>query len=256
MLAGKFKDHCPGLLELPRTTEVVDSSSHFLPEAKPSDFLSPGNFFFLGGAPFISRLQPEDNSTFTDSQGKPEMRFSSTITENGNYLFHSVHHFKNGPIDIQYGPPLYSHEMGPQEVRGIGSLIHKFVQRIPVFFITETGLVPAHMTSVTLQLVPKNLGCLSDQPNIEFICSKNVTEGEILGVYIPYGTSSLTSAVVSRPSDYVWTADINEDGIADLACVSSVFSGGISDIMSECLWFANINGTWQIIDWGRELDCT
>jgi hypothetical protein len=249
-------DDCPGLLELVRFTEAADSSSHFLPEAGSPGFLSHGNFFFLGGAPFIYRLQQEDNSAFTDSQGKPEVRFATSITENANYLLHSVYHFKNGPIDVAYGPPLDSYEMGPQEVRGIGSLIHRFVERIPVFFITAAGPVPAHLVSITLKLVPEGLGCRSDQPLMTFACSKNLEEGEILGVYIPYGASSLTSAVVSRPSDYVWTADLNDDGIADLACVSGTFEGIASDTMAECLWFVNLNGTWKIIDWGEELDCT
>jgi hypothetical protein len=257
MAAGTaFKDNCPGLLELTRMAEAADSSSRFLPPARPSGSLSHGNFFFLGGAPFISKFEPQDNSTFTDPQGEPELRFGTTITENANYLLRSVYQYKNRSIDIQYGPPLRSYEMGPQEVRGIGSLIHRFVQRIPVFFITEAGLVPAHLISVTLKLVPENLGCNSDQPLVEFACSKSIGEAEILAVYIPYGSSTLTSSAISRPSAYAWTADVNADGIADLACVSGTFEGISSDTMAECLWFVNVDGTWKIVDYGSELDCT
>jgi|GEM_PF-1372530 len=246
----------PSLIELTRNTEPSDSSLHYLPPARPSGFLSHGKFFFLGGAPFIGKLSPPDNDHFfTDPDGKPEVRFRTTVTENANYLLTSVYHFQNGPIDIGYGPPLDSYDYGPQEVRGIGSLIHRFVNRIPAIFITEQGIVPAQLISVDLKLVPEGLGCVSDQPYITFACLKNVAAADILGVYIPYHPVPLTSSTVSRPLENVWTADINNDGIADLACVSGKFEGA-SDLIAQCLWFANINGTWKIIDFGEELDCT
>ncbi len=251
-----LKDYCPSILKLDRSAEPNDSSSMVLPKVEASAFLSHGNFFFLGGAPFIYKLQTDNNTIYTDPQGNAETRFGSSTTENGNFLLSSFYHFKNVPINITFGPPLDSYDSGPQEVNGIGSLIHTFVNRIPVFFLTEDGLVPAHLISVTLKVVPENMGCVSDQPRIDFACSKNLGENEILGVYIPYNSPPITSCITTRPNNFLWTADLNGDGIPELACVSGTFEGISSDTMAESLWFININGTWQILDWAEDLDCT
>lgn len=251
-------DHCPSLLQLSRLTEPGDSSFSLLPKAGKSGLFSQGNFFFLGGAPFINKMSSNDSAVFADSQGNPETRFESSITDNGNYLVNSIYHSKQAliPTTVTFGPPLGSYDNGPQDVNGIGSLIHTFVNRIPAFFLTEMGLVPAHLISFTLKLVPQDLGCVSDQPRIEFACSKDLEEEAILGVYIPYNSKTVTSCKITRQNRALWTADLNGDGMADLACVSDTFEGIASDAMAEVLWFVNLNGTWEIIDWGQELDCT
>jgi hypothetical protein len=254
--SGKpLQDKCPSLLELDRTTKPEDKSVGLLSVAGASNFIAHGKFFFLGGAPFIEKIQ-ENDTVFTDLKGNPEVRFETSISENGNFLLNSIYHHKPMRLDISYGPPLGSYDLGPQEVNGIGTLKHTFFNRIPAFFLTEAGLVSANLISITLKLVPEDLGCNSDQPYIEFACSKNIGADEILGIYIPYTTENLTSCTINRPSDLVWTADINGDGVADFACVSGTYSGMISDTMAENLWFVNINGTWKIIDWAQTLDCT
>lgn len=253
MASGRAVDYrCPSLLELTRVTEAEDSSLSLLPEAGHSDLLADGNFFFIGGAPFIYKLDSDENTVVTDLQGKPETRFRTSLTENVNYLITSVYHAKPRPINIEYGDPLYGYESGAQEVYGIGTLIHNFIQRIPAFFITEGGLLPAHLVSVKLNLV-EEYNCGSGPTEIELACSRNIEGHEILGVYIPYGTTP-ASYTFNRLSDQVWTADLNNDGIADLACVSEKSSSEGS--IAELLWFANINGTWKILDWAIEPECT
>ncbi len=251
-----LKDLCPSLIEINRITEANDSSFNILPPAEKSKFLSHGSFFFLGGAPFIDKIRTDDNTVYTDPQGKPETRFVSSVPENASYLLNSIYHFKNGPINITFGPPLNSYDNGPKEVNGIGSLCHNFINRMPVFFLTENGVVPAHLIAVTIKLVPENMGCVSDQPQIEFACSQNIEEDEILGVYIPYHSAPISSSTISRPNNLLWTADINSDGIPDIACVSGTFEGISSDTMMESLWYVNIDGVWKIIDWAQDLDCT
>jgi hypothetical protein len=62
---------------------------------------------------------------------------------------------------------------------------------------------------------------------------------------------------LKRPNNKLWTADLNGDGIADLACVSVSFEGAASSsTLAEVLWFANIEGEWEIIDYAYDLDCT
>lgn len=252
-----LQDACPSLIQLNRTTDPGDSTSSILPPVKESKVLTKGDFFFLGGAPFISkRLQDDNNTVFTDPQGNPETRFGTTTSENTNYLLNSIYHFKKEPTKVTFGPPLDSYDSGPQEVKGIGSLIHEFVNRIPVYFLTEKGPVPAHLISVTIKLVPEYLGCVSDQPRIEFACPQSLEENDILAIYIPYNTTPLTSCTINRPNNTLWTADINGDGIPEIACVSGTFEGISDDKMAESLWFININGSWQIIDGAEELDCT
>lgn len=244
-----------GLLQLNRIPLPGDSSFAILPKAGKSTFLSHGNFFFLGGAPFISKLQPEDKAVYTDAQGNAETRFESTVPENTMYLLNAIYRLKKEPLTISFGAPLRSYENGPQDIKGIGSLVHEFTNRVPVFFLTESGVVPASLVSVTIKLVPEMLGCVSDQPSITFACPQIVDEKEILGIYIPYSAETI-SFNMTRHGTNVWTADLNNDGIADLACVSDTFQGINSDKMAELLWFVNINGTWKIIDWAQELDCT
>jgi len=246
----------PKLTQLTRNHTPKDSSIHLLPRPAKSNFFSRANFFFLVGAPFIDKIEAENKKVFEDAQGNPELRFESSVTENTLYLLSSVYAIKNGPVKISYGPPLSSYESGPQEVHGIGSLIHEFTNRIPVLFLTEAGLVPAHLISVTLKVVPENLGCISDQPNAIFSCAKDIGKDEILAVYIPYGSVQPSSFKIKRLAHNVWTADLNNDGIPDLAFVSDTFMGASSDAMVEAIWYINSIGNWEIIDWAMELDCT
>lgn len=244
-----------GLLQLNRIPLPGDSSFSLLPKAGKSTFLAHGNFFFLGGAPFIHKFQPEEKTVYTDAQGNAETRFNSNVPENTTYLLNAIYHLKKEPLNISFGEPLCSYDSGPQDIKGIGSLIHEFTNRVPVFFLTESGVVPASLISVTIKLVPEMVGCVSDQPLVTFACPQIVDEKDILGIYIPYGGETI-SFNMTRHGTSVWTADLNNDGIADLACVSDTFLGINNDKMAELLWFVNINGTWKIIDWAEELDCT
>ncbi len=259
MAAGPvLTDYCPGLLQLDRSTQSGDQSFRVLPKTEKSNLFSQGDFFFLGGAPFLTKRSQSDTAVFVDSQGNPETRFESSLTENGNYLLSSIYHSTNAaiPTKVTFGPPLNSYDSGPQDVNGVGSLIHTFVTRIPAFFLTEKGLVPAHLITITVKLVAEDLGCVSDQPHIEFACTNDMEAEAILGVYIPYKSQSATSCKITRQNHSQWTADVNGDGIADIACVSDMFEGIVGDTLAEVLWFINVNGSWQIIDWGKELDCT
>ena len=245
------------LLELIRSPESNDSSLLILPQAGQSHLLSHGNFFFLGGAPFITKLNDEDKVVYTDAQGNPETRYKCNITENTNYILNSLLHFNTSPVKVKFGNPLSGYDIEQREVHGIGFLKHEFTNPIPVFFLTELGLVPAHIASIDLKLIPQQLGCLSDQPSVIFTCSKYLNEKEILGVYIPYHSKPISSSVIKRyDDDRVWTVDLNNDGIPEFACVSDTFTGVSDDKMVEEIWYVNIDGVWKIIDWAAELDCT
>jgi hypothetical protein len=257
MLAGpKITTNVPSLLQLKRVLDPSDPANTILPAASESKFLAQGKFFFLGGFPYISTVRDESNTIFTDPKGNPESRYQIITTENSNYILNSIYQHKATPTNITFGPPLNSYDSGPQEVNGIGSLIHNFVTRIPAFFLTENGIIPADLISISVKIVPEALGCVSDKPKIEFSCSQNINEKNILGVYIPLNSENLTSCAVTRQGNTVWTADLNGDGIADIASVSSTFIGMTDDKMFEELWFVNIGGKWQIIDWAQDMDCT
>lgn len=257
MQAGTVpREACPELIQLNRVTGANDSSVYALPPAGASQLLADGNFFFLGGRPFIYKLSPEDHAVYTSPDGKPETRFECLYTENTSYLLKSIYSVRQPKTTIAFGPPLRSYDSGPQEVNGIGTIIHEFTSRIPVYFLTTKGAVPAHLISITVKIVPESLGCVSDQPRIEFACAASLEAEDILAVYIPYQADSKVSFTVNNPNSTVWTADLNGDSIADIACVSATFEGISSDTLAEVLWFVNIQGTWQIIDWGQDLDCT
>ena len=246
----------PSLMQLKRSTLENDSCDYFLPKAGASNFFETRSFYFLGGAPFIRKLQDEENETFRDQQGNPEVRFGSQYSENGNFFMNLLYLKKNVKTKISFGRPLDSYDSGPQEVNGIGSLNHEFVERVPVQFITENGVVNAHLIGVTVKIVPEYLGCTSDQPDILFASEENLDNDDILAIVMPYDSKSITDCKVTRENSFLWTADLNNDQIPDLACVSGTFEGISSESLSEVLWFININGEWKIIDYGTDLDCT
>jgi hypothetical protein len=257
MAAGySFQEGCPSLLDLTRVTDEGDSTLPALPDPGQSSLLAQGNFFFLGGAPFVRKINQDDAGTFVNADGKAETRFSNNISENVTFLLHSLLHQFTIPMNVKFGPPLSSYEGYSQDIRGIGSLIHELVNRVPAFFITDTGLVPAELISIEVKLVGEGLGCISDDPEITFACGENLNEYDILGIYIPYNKGDLTSCTVTRINKSVWTADLNNDGIADLAGVTGLFSGVSSDTMAETLWYVNANGSWEIIDAASDPDCT
>jgi hypothetical protein len=252
-LSGKL----PSLLQFPRSISPDDSAHLKLPKVKSSQLFSGGDFCFLGGSPFLYKVDPDEAASFIDPTGKPESRYATNRTENGNFLLTSIYHYKNIPTKVSFGPPLNSYDKGPHEVNGIGSLIHTFIDRLPVLFLTESGLVPAHLMEVTLKLVPENLGCVSDQPFITFACSKNIDNTEILGVFIPFNDAPVTSCKISYGKNSVWTADLNDDGVADIACISNSYLGMASgSMLAKATWFVNLNGNWQVLDRGEDEDCT
>jgi hypothetical protein len=246
-----LNERLPKLTDIVRTPGPNDKTSEILPQAGKSDLLSRGNFFFLGGAPFVIRHE----EVVQGPNGKPESRYGVTGTENANYFFNSVIRQNGGPVDLTFGPPLSSYYGYPVEINGVGSLIHKFTKRTPAFFITEQGLVPAYLVSVTIKLAPEP-GCSTNEPYYEFACDKNFDAHDILSVFVPYFNMASDKAKANRENRALWTADVNGDGVADFAAVSSIFSGGSSDTMNQVLWFVNIDGEWRIIDSGADPDCT
>ena len=250
-----MRGECPGLLQLNRVTAEGDSTAAILPSARQSKLFERRDFFFLGGAPFIMPARKDDIDVFYDAKGNPESRFYIE-TENADFLLTSIAHFNTLKFTITFGGPLDSYDGGPQEVNGFGTVIHTLIDRIPVLFLTKTGLVKGHFTGIILNLVPQNLGCVSDLPEPEFACAENLNAGDILGIYFPYGSNDISTCTFKQQNN-VWTVDLNGDGIDDLAGVSSSSAGEASGgILSEMLWFVNVDGTWEIIDWGHDLDCT
>lgn len=253
MRMSKPSDPTPRLTDLNRKgRSEKDKTMEYLPSVERSSYLTDNDFFFMGGAPFIDKLEGVH-----EGPNGPERRFSISVPDNANYLFNSLFNHRGGPIKVSYGPALDSYESGPQSIYGIGSLKHDFVERVAVLFLTDEGAIPAELLSVEIKLVPEGLGCISDQPLFIFACSAEVLEASnILGIYIPYGPDPGATWTVRYLNNSLWTADLNDDGIPDLAAVEGTFSGAMGDGLAEVLWFANINGEWRVIDAGRTLDCT
>jgi hypothetical protein len=256
MEAGNLTDNrAIALLHLTRRIGSGDSSFSKLPEAGGGSFFSDGNFFFVGGAPFIGRLVSYDSITnqekvVRDSNGDPELHFQ-VGTENVDFLFKSIMHFKKPRIKVSFGGPLGTYDGPPDEVKGIGSIIHNFEENIPAFFLTEKGLVPAHLRYYGAPFTVQ-YSCYSNYARLVFACSTNIEANEILAVYIPYGNNNQTECSVNREGKWLWTADLNADGIADIACAIGI----TEDTLTEILWFANVNGEWKIIDYSYEPFCT
>jgi hypothetical protein len=256
--SGKFPDDpAVALMELPRQVGEADSSFHQLPDPKAS-FFTNENFFFIGGAPFVQKIINYDTvtwqeKTFTDSDGNPEVRFQPD-TENTRLFFKSVMHFRKPRIKVSFGGPVGYSNADPHEVKGIGSVIHHFEERIPVFFLTEKGLVPARLLYYDVPFT-EQFRCYSDYPRIVFACNTLISANEILAVYIPYDGHNPAACSINRESKWLWTADLNGDAVPDVACATGTFDE-MSEGQLEILWFVNINGQWKIIDYGSEPSCT
>jgi hypothetical protein len=248
----KTTDKCPKLTDIVRTPGEGDKTSDYLPRSGTSNLLSDGDFFFLGGWPFIMREQ----DVAAGPGGKPEYRYYTMATENANYLFNSVYHQVGGGVDVTFGPPLRSYESGEQEVNGVGSLLHTFKKRIPVYFMTSSGPVDGTLISVNIKLVPEGMGCVQDEPFYTFASFEDLADSEIMGVFIPYKNITLENMRFYSAGPGVWSFDLDGDGTSELAQVAGVFQGISSDQMNEVLWFMNIDGEWRILDWGSDPDCT
>jgi hypothetical protein len=246
------------LIDIPRTLGDKDSSSISLPEAQPS-FFTNGNFFFLGGAPLIQRRIEYDTSThqeivFKDANGDPELRFQVTDTENRYHFLKSIMQFKKPRVKIDFGEPVGVYDGPPDEVKGIGSVKHNFIEDIVVYFLTESGIVPGRLKYYQ-EPFTEQYSCYSQYPYLIFSCSSDIDPDKIVGVLIPYDNNNPVDCSVTRPERWSWRADLNNDLVPDIACVMGTYDG-VEDGVLEMLWFVNVNGSWKIVDYGEVPSCT
>jgi hypothetical protein len=259
MEGGNYGErHGVDLLSLPRDLGGNDSSYAFLPEARPSYF-TDDNFFFLGGAPFVQRFTVYDTIThqqkiFKRPDGTPEIYFQSTDAENKYHLLKSVMHFIKPRLKIDFGGPVDIYDGPPHQVKGIGSVIHNFVDDIPAYFIMESGIVAGVLKYYQVPFT-QQYACYSDYPYAIFSSTADINPNEIIGIYIPYDQQVPTTCSVSRPDRWQWSADLDNDAVPDIACVIGTYEG-IEPGVLEMLWFVNLNGTWKILDYGAVPSCT
>jgi hypothetical protein len=257
--SGKYHgDNGGSLLDLPRALGSKDSSFAFLPEARPS-FFRNSDFFFLGGAPFVQQHIVYDTVThqekfFYGADGKPELYLKVTDTENKYHLLKSIMRVKRPRVKVDFGGAVNVYDGPPDDVKGIGSVIHNFVDELPVFFLMENGIVPGLLKYYQVPFTDQ-YACYSDYPYLIFSCRTNIDPSQIVGVYIPYDDQVPNTCAVSRPNKWNWSADLNNDQIPDIACVIGTYEGVESGVL-EMLWFVNFNGTWKIIDYGAVPSCT
>lgn len=251
-LGVQLQGEMPSLVRDQSDTDSL--SLKLLPAIKKSEFLVDKHFFFLGGGPFIKQFKLMDGtSIFKDLRGNPEIRLVCNDNENTKYLLNAILHLRKNQYNVLFGLPLSSYESGNHEIKGIGSLVHELVDRVNVVFITESGLVNGQLVSISHKLA-EEYGCISNNPEVIFSCT-SIPEKEILGVYLSYDSSVISACNVKRDGK-LWVADINGDGIPELAGVSDTFVGVTSDTMAKVTWYINLNGKWKIIDTAEEPDCT
>jgi hypothetical protein len=248
------------LLDMPRSVGAGDSTYNSLPAAGKTSFFRNNNFFFLGGTPFVQKMINYDSITyqekiFTDANGNPELRFQVLDTENVYYIFKSLMQYRKPSMRITFGPPVEAYDAPPDEVKNIGSVVHHFEDDVHVLFLTENGLAPGRLCYYQVPFT-EQYRCYSGYPKLVFSCSASIDASGILGIYLPYDDQSPSSCQVNRENKWLWTADLNSDGVADMACAVATFEGVQSDALLELLWFVNVNGEWKIIDYGSEPSCT
>lgn len=230
-----------------------DESFGLLRESS-SKLLDNADFTFVGAAPFIG----QDPETYKDASGNPETRYHTDFPENAAFFLNYVYSRNPGPVELTYGPPIrLNHEGGALQVKGIGSIKHNFVNRIPVWFLTWEGAVPGYVLSVELKLA-EGYGCDTNLPMLEFGCSKNIDPNSIVGIFvtkdpIPFEKGNMLPQV----NGDLWEYDLDGDGQADIA---GVISAQTSEVMGDqimiAIWYVRINGKWEVMDYAAQPECT
>ncbi len=228
-----------------------EDKSHLLLRTSLSKTLKLEDFGFLGGAPFMTI----ESDVFRDANNNPEAHYTTQLADNSWYFFDYVYAHHPGPIETSFGPPLSAYESLPDEVNGIGSIVHRLEERIPVWFLTTEGAVPASLSRVNLKL-GSEYGCISDNPTYTFACSRNIEPEAIFGVVYFANGASLEKATSSVRSNQLWEYDIDGDGQPDLARINSTFPGASDDNMAYAIWFVKLADGWVPLDYGAEPDCT
>lgn len=237
-----------------RDEPVGDSLSLRLLPKVAASALAPGRrFLFLGAGPFLVQDQTENASVFASPDGGREIRYSLDAGMNTDSVLDALVSFPGLRYDVRFGPPVSSYESGPQSIHGIGSLDHVLRSIVPACFLTKRGMVPGRLVSIHHKLLSEDL-CVRHQATI-VLATPRPPSDEILAVLVPFDPLPLDSIVVRR-SRRLWTADLDHDGIADLAGVMNTFVGIASDAMADIKWYVNIGGSWRLIDAAAELDCT
>jgi len=227
-----------------------DQSFRVLPESG-SRLLNNGDFMFLGGDPFV-RQDPE---VYKDAAGNPETHYELQESENCTYFFNYIYSRHPGPMDITFGPPLSGYDYDV-EVHGIGSITHTLKNRIAVWMLTQEGVFPAQLISVNMKLGDE-YGCVSSNPAYVFASAKNVEATSVFGVFFSDQKFPLERAVSMYESSEspLWQYDIDGDGSPDIARVNSIEEGGSGEL-AVAIWYVKIGDKWEVLDFGRQPDCT
>lgn len=228
-----------------------DESFGYLTENQ-SRALDGLDFIFVGGSPFSD----QSSELFKDAAGNPETRYTIQTAENALYFFNYVYSRNPGPVETSYGGPLSTYEGTAGNFNGIGTVIHTLSKRIPVWFLTKDGAIPAALVSVEMKLGTE-YGCNSNNPEYVFACSKNIASADIFGVFYSDTNVKLDRSSIRQGNHSAITEfDLDGDENADIAQITGTFSGASSDQMLESIWYARINGTWVVLDYASQPDCT
>lgn len=241
----------PALADQP--IEVPAGMASQLPKVAPSRFFESRRAFFLGGAPLLAKELEEDGRAFVDPQGKPEVRFSTSLDHSTGRLLQALRAIPGAGFELRPGPPLDDYESGPYGVGGMGSLDHVAKNRIQAWFLTASGAIPARVVSVRHNLFEPGI-CGSNLPRAVFASAAEPGE-DIFGIFLPQDGVPPPRSVVVR-NGHLTTVDLDGDGIPELAGVTEPFQGVASDELDRAVWFANLGGIWKPIDAGSHEDCT
>lgn len=234
------------------TNETVGDESHNFLRESVSTLLNNADFAFLAGSPFVY----EDPELYKDPGGNPEAHYLIDVPDNGQYFFNFAYSRYPGPIDLTYGPPILAYEGRTIEVNGIGSITHHLKNRIPVWFLTTIGTIQGSLIDVTMKL-GEGPGCTSSYPAYTFAAPKNINPKSIFGIlYCDNLLISGQAYAYSEEGGVSWTYDLNGDNQAEFIRVESLDSGASSDELAIAIWYVKLNGSWLVVDYGRQPDCT
>jgi len=257
----QYKDQMKSGITIPKQRGRVelgylagDDESFDLLRESPSTLLNNVDFTFIGAAPFIG----QDPETYKDANGNPETRYHTDYPANASFFLNYLYSRNPGPIDITYGPPFMLYGGDHMHVKQIGSLTHNFQKRIPVWFLTTEGTVPAYVVSVDMKL-GEEYGCVTNLPTLVFGCSRNIDPNLILGVFVS------DKAIVTDKGDILpevhgdlWEYDLDGDGSADIAGIISAQPAEImeGDFIMVAIWYVRVNGKWEVMDVASQPECT
>lgn len=219
------------------------------PAIKPSFFKTTDDALAFVGAPFAERKI--DKKRPTEAQAIYFIRQA----DRGDELIEYAKILPGAAISVTTGPNFYNTHVGMTGAYDVGSLTATFIATPDFWVVTDKELLKGRLLAAD-KVVGDEYCSRFDNWGTTFALPKPA-DGTIAGAFLTTRAFDPAKAKIEKTKASVVTADLDADGVPDLAMipskVSAVVEAGLIDARTTLL---NIDGKWVIADSAQEVDCT